>query len=50
MKSLPGQSLEAASLIEAHEKGQLKGRLKEIAAGLDEESNAVIMLVKYRKK
>ncbi len=44
------QSLEAASLIEAHEKGQLKGRLKEIAAGLDEESNAVIMLVKYRKK
>ena len=44
------QSLEAAGLIEANEKGLLKGRLKEIAAGLNEESNAVIMLVKYKKQ
>ncbi len=42
------QSLNAFDLIEANEKGQLKGRLKEIAAGLDEESNSVIMLVKYK--
>lgn len=44
------QSLEAADLIEANEKGHLKGRLKEIAAGLDEEANAVIMLVKYKQE
>ena len=44
------QSLEAADLIEANDKGQLKGRLKEIAAGLDEEANAVIMLIKYRQE
>ncbi|WP_298550020.1 6-bladed beta-propeller [uncultured Parabacteroides sp.] len=44
------QSLEAAGLIEANEKGQLQGKLKEIASGLNEESNAVIMLVKYRGK
>jgi hypothetical protein len=42
--------LEAPDLIEAYEKGELKGRLKEIAATLDEESNAVIMLAKYRKQ
>ncbi|MCD7849476.1 MAG: 6-bladed beta-propeller [Parabacteroides sp.] len=44
------QSLEAADLIEANGKGQLKGRLKEIAAGLEEEANAVIMLIKYKQK
>lgn len=43
------QPLNAFDLIEANEKGQLKGRLKEIAAELDEESNPVIMLVKYKK-
>lgn len=43
------QSLEAHNLIEAYEKGQLKGKLKEIAANLDEESNQVIMLIKYKK-
>jgi hypothetical protein len=43
------QSLEAPDLVEAYEKGELKGKLKEIAAGLDEESNPVIMLVKHRK-
>jgi len=41
--------LEAYDLIEAYEKGQLKGKLKEIAANLNEESNAVIMLAKYKK-
>ena len=41
--------LEAFQLVEAYEKGQLKGRLKEIAAGLDEEDNPVIMIVKYKK-
>lgn len=37
--------LEASQLVEAYEKGILKGKLKEIAATLDEESNPVIMLV-----
>ncbi len=43
------QSLNAEDLVESLEKGHLKGRLKEIAATLDEESNPVIMLVKHRK-
>lgn len=43
------QILEAPDLVEAYGKGQLKGKLKEIAAGLNEESNPVIMLAKYRK-
>ena len=41
--------IEAYELVESYGKGQLKGRLKEIAAELNEESNPVIMLVKYRK-
>lgn len=41
--------LESYDLVEARDKGQLKGKLKEIADTLDEESNAVIMLVKYKK-
>lgn len=41
--------LGAFDLVEAYGKGELKGKLKEIAANLDEESNPVIMLVKYRK-
>jgi len=41
--------LEAYQLVEAYGKGQLKGRLKEIAAELDEEDNPVIMLVKSKK-
>jgi len=44
-----GLILEAFRLVEDYEKGQLKGRLKEIAATLNNESNPVIMLVKYRK-
>jgi hypothetical protein len=43
------QKLEAPALIEAYEKGELKGRLKEIAATLNEESNPVIMLAKHKK-
>lgn len=43
-----GQSLQAHELVEAYGKGQLKGKLKEIAAKLDEESNPVIMLAKYK--
>jgi len=42
------QKIEAFELVEANEKGELKGRLKEIAAGLDEEDNPVIMLVKHK--
>ncbi|MCD7914873.1 MAG: hypothetical protein LUG96_06185 [Tannerellaceae bacterium] len=41
--------LGAYNLIEAYEKGELKGRLKEIAAELDEESNPVIMVAKHKK-
>ena len=33
------QNLEAYRLVNAYKSGQLKGRLKEIAAGLDEEDN-----------
>ena len=43
------QSFQAYELIEALEKGQLKGKLKEIAAGLKEEDNPVIMLVKHKR-
>lgn len=43
------QKLEPHELIEAYEKGQLKGKLNEIAAELEEDSNPVIMLVKYKK-
>lgn len=43
------QSLNADLLIDAYNKGQLKGELKDIAANLDEESNPVIMLMKYKK-
>jgi len=43
------QVLEADQLVEDFEKGKLKGKLKEIAAGLKEEDNPVIMLVKHKK-
>ncbi|MDR2970044.1 MAG: 6-bladed beta-propeller [Tannerellaceae bacterium] len=43
------RALQAPDIIEAYEKGQLKGKLKEIAATLNEESNPVIMLAKYKK-
>jgi hypothetical protein len=41
--------LQPAGLIEDYGNGKLKGRLKEIAAGLNEESNPVIMLLKHKK-
>lgn len=40
--------LEAHELVEAYEKGLLKGKLKEIASKINEESNPVIMLVKHK--
>jgi hypothetical protein len=43
------QNLEAHRLVEAYEKGELKGRLKDIAAGLDEDSNPVILLIKHKR-
>ena len=42
------KKLEAFELVEAYKKGELKGRLKEVAAGLNEESNPVIMLAKWK--
>ena len=44
------QVVEAYQLVESYKKGELKeGKLKEIAAELDEEDNPVIMLVKHKK-
>jgi len=43
------QKIESFELVEAYKKGELKGRLKEIASGLDAEDNPVIMLVKHKK-
>ena len=43
------QKIEADNLVEDFEKGVLKGKLKEIAAGLKEEDNPVIMLIKHKK-
>ena len=43
------EKIEANELVEAYERGELNGKLKEIAATLDEESNPVIMLAKYKK-
>jgi hypothetical protein len=41
--------LEAPQLVESYKNGELKGRLKEIAATLNEDSNPVIMLIKHKK-
>lgn len=43
------QPIQAETLVNAYEKGKLKGKLNEIATNLDEESNVVIMLAKYKK-
>ena len=43
------RKIEAYQLVEAYKKGELKGKLKEVAADLNEDSNPVIMLVKYKK-
>lgn len=42
------QMLNAARLVEAYNNGELKGKLKELVAELNEESNPVIMLMKNR--
>jgi hypothetical protein len=42
--------LQANQLVESYKNGELKeGRLKEIAATLDEDDNPVIMLIKHKK-
>lgn len=41
--------IEAPEIIEAYEAGKLKGKLKEIAAGMHEEDNPVLMLAKYKQ-
>jgi hypothetical protein len=44
------KSINAFQLVDDYKKGALKdGKLKEIASKLDEEDNAVIMLVKRKK-
>ena len=43
------QSLSADQLVEGYQNNELKGRLKEIAGRLNEESNPVILLVKHKK-
>ena len=42
-------TLEAYKLVESYKKGELKGKLKELAAKLDEDDNPVIMMVKHKK-
>jgi len=43
------QRIEAYQLVESYEKNELKGKLKEFAEKMNEESNPVIMLVKNKK-
>jgi len=43
------QPLAADQLVASHKKGELKGKLKEIAAKLKEDDNPVIMLIKHKK-
>jgi hypothetical protein len=40
--------LQAGDLIEAYEDNRLKGKLKEIAAGLDEEDNPVLLVARLK--
>ena len=42
-------TLNAFDLCRDYEKGKLKGKLKEVAATLEEDDNRVIMLVKHKK-
>lgn len=44
------QILEAYQLVDAYKKDELKGELKEIASGLNEGSNPVVMVMKYKNK
>lgn len=41
---------QAEKLIELNEKGQLKGKLKEVASKLEPDDNPVLMLVKFNSK
>ena len=43
------EKIEAYELVEANEKGELKGKLKEVVDGLDEDPNPVIMLIKSKQ-
>lgn len=43
------QFLEADELIRDYKRGKLKGKLKDVAANLEEDSNPVIMLIKHKK-
>jgi hypothetical protein len=43
------QKIESYRLVEYYKKGYLKGKLKEIAARLEEDSNPVIMLMKNKR-
>ena len=43
------QTIEAYQLVEAYKNDELKGKLKEIAAELNEGSNPVIMVMRYKK-
>ena len=42
-------TLNAFELCRDYKKGKLKGKLKEVAATLDEDDNRVVMLVKHKK-
>ena len=42
--------LTADQLVEAYEKDELKGPLKDIAAQLDEDANPVLVVMKYKAK
>ena len=42
-------TINAFDLCEDYKKGKLKGKLKEVAATLEEDDNRVIMLVKHKK-
>ena len=43
------QLIDTHLLLEDYRSGKLKGKLKEIAAELDEEDNSVVMLIKHKK-
>jgi len=42
------QNLEAYQLVEAYKKGELKGKLNEIASKLTENDNPVLLIMKYK--
>jgi len=43
------QIIDAFRLVEAFKNDELSGKLKEVAAGLNEESNPVVMVMRYKK-